>query len=301
MARISIEILSQEPSDSKGVIPDELILLSNSGGNNPLSILTPFESFMIEQMVIFFVMQGKLKVIVNGNDIEVNGGQVFTTMPQSEGVFKSASDDCRFLVFMIYPDILRKTLDDIYINYDRTIHEQSFKVCDCTEEQMSMYQLMYTELKRECIRTDYEYKLIAVRSYLNALLLNNMDILNQSLSKSIDTNASKTSRQYDLYQKFLDALNRHCIKERSVTFYADLLHITPKYLSYVCTLYSDKNASQWIGEYVVHHAKTLMSVQHKSSAEIVEELQFQNLISFNRFFKRITCITPKEYKKSLNK
>lgn len=301
MATTSIEILSQEPGDSKGVIPGELILLSNSGGNNPLSVLTPFESFMIEQMVICFVMQGKLRVIVNGNDVEINGGQVFATLPQSEGIFKGASDDCRFLIFIIYPDMLRMVLDDIYINFDRTMHEKSFKLCNCTEEQMSMYQLMFTELKKECIRADYEYKLIAVRSYLNALLLNNMDIFDPRLSKTIDTDASKTSRQYDLFQRFLDALNRHSFQERSVTFYANLLHVTPKYLSYVCTLYSNKNASQWIGEYVVHHAKTLMDVQHKSSAEIVEELQFQNLISFNRFFKRIAGMTPKEYKKSLNK
>lgn len=301
MATTTFEIISQEPGEAKGVIPGELILLSNSGGHNPLSVLTPFESIIIEQMGICFVMQGKLKVIINGIDVEVNGGQVLATLPQSEGVFKSASDDCRFLIFIIYPDILRKTLDDIYINFDRTMHEKSFKLCDCTEEQMSMYQLMFTELKRECLRSDYEYKLIAVRSYLNALLLNNTNIFDQSLSKNIDTNASKTSRQYDLFQKFLDALNKYSLKERSVTFYANLLHVTPKYLSYVATLYSDKNASQWIGDYVVHHAKTMMSVQHKSSAEITEELQFQNLISFNRFFKRIAGMTPKEYKKSLNK
>lgn len=293
----NIDLLSREPSESTGVIPGELVLLNNYGSINPLSALNTYEPVIIEQMVICFVMQGKLKALINGTEVEVNGGQVLTTLPNSEGLFKSASDDCRFIMFIIYPDILQKTFEDIYINFDRTLHEKYFVVNNCTEEQMSIYQLMYTELKKECVRADYEYKMIVVRSYLNALLINDIQLFENRKTESAHVN--KTSRQYTLFQKFLDALNKHASEERSVNFYANLLNVTPKYLSSVSMTYSQKNASQWIGEYVVHHAKTLMSVQHMSSAEIVEELQFQNLISFNRFFKRVAGITPKEYKKSL--
>ena len=293
-----VDILSREANTSLAMIPDEIILLDNYGQVSPLAPLQTNQSIKIDQMIIFFVMQGTVQVKINGIETEIQGGQALTTLPESEGAFISASPDCRFIMFVIFPDILKKTFDDIYINYDRTQYEKGFLIEDCTEEQMSIYQLLYTELRKECVRMNYEYKLIVIRSYLNALLLNSMKLFEVDESKEHTGNT--TSRQYDLFQRFLDALNEHAKTERTVYFYANLLNISPKYLSYVSLQYSDKNASQWIGEYVVHHAKTLMSVHHKTSSEIAKELQFPNLISYNRFFKRIAGITPKEYKKSLN-
>ena len=298
MAFPVIDILSHDANASMVMIPEELVLLDNYGLVRPLAPLKTSESVKIDQMIICFVMQGSIHVKINGEETDIMAGQVMTTLPESEGEFINASNDCRFIMFVIFPELLKMTFDDIYINYDRTVYEKGFLIEDCIEEQMSIYQLLYTELRKECVRMNYEYKMVVVRSYLNALLINNMKLIETTKNQEIQGNTN--SRQYDLFQKFLEALNNYAKTERTVQFYADLLHISPKYLSFVALQYSDKNASQWIGEYVVHHAKTMISIHHMTSAEIAQELQFPNLISYNRFFKRIAGITPKEYKKSLN-
>ncbi len=292
------EILSNDAHESIALIPDQLILLDNYGLINPLAALQTDTLLSINQMIICFVMQGNIQVRMNGEEAEIRGGQVLTTLPESEGTFHKASADCRFIMFIIFPDLLKQTFEDIYINYDRTVYEKGFLIEDCSEEQMSAFQLLYTELKKECIRANYEYKMIVIRSYLNVLLINDIKLF--ETTKKADTLADISSRQYDIFQKFLEALNEHAKTERTVQFYADLLHISPKYLSFVSLQYSNKNASQWIGEYVVHHAKTLISIHHKSSAEIASELKFPNLISYNRFFKRIAGMSPREYRRSLN-
>ncbi len=297
MAPYVLDILSREANASMVMIPNELVLLDNYGLIRPLAPLKTSETVKIDQMIICFVMQGKIHARINGEETDINAGQVLTTLPESEGMFMSSSNDCRFIMFVIFPEMLKKTFDDIYINYDRTVYEKGFLIDDCIEEQMSIYQLLYTELRKECVRMNYEYKLVVVRSYLNALLINNIKLVE---TKTQEHHGNTNSRQYDIFQKFLEALNEYAKTERTVQFYANLLNISPKYLSFVSLQYSDKNASQWIGEYVVHHAKTMISIHHMSSAEIAHELQFPNLISYNRFFKRITGITPKEYKKSLN-
>lgn len=294
------DILSNKSCEQMSIIPNEIILLDNyAEEQDPLASLNTAEVVHIDQMFTCFVMQGRLKAKINGEEVTVFGGQVLTALPKSEGYFIESSEDCRFIMFIIYPDMMKRTFEDIYINYDRTIYETSFIVETCTEEQMSVYQVLYTELRKECVREPYEHRLLVVRSYLNVLFTNSIKLYDLTSGNTEKKNLAD-SRQYEMFQKFIEALNKHAKTERSVQFYADLLHITPKYLSYVSIQYTGKNASQWIGEYVVHHAKTLISIHHKSSAEIAEELNFPTLISYNRFFKRITGISAKEYRKGLN-
>lgn len=296
----NIDILSPEADEMLSIFPEELILLDNyNETHGPLDFLTTGETVHIDQMIICFVMQGWLRATINGEEITVAGGEVFTAQPESKGCFKQSSDDCRFIMFIIYPKLLKQVFEDIYINYDRTIYEKSSIHESCSEEQMSVYQLLYTELKKEYLRPEYEHKSLVIRGYLNALLVNNIKLLDVSGSGK-EKEGKAESRQYEMFQKFLKALNAYAKHERSVQFYADLLHISPKYLSYVSIQYTGKNASQWIGEYVVHHAKILISIHHKTSKEIADELNFPSLISYNRFFKRIAGVSPKIYKKSIN-
>jgi len=293
-----VSILSPEANEAVTIVPDELILLDNYGLINPLLPLNKKIDVRIDQMVICFVMQGKLNAHINGYDITIEGGQVLTTLPESEGGFLDASNDCRFIIFIIYPEILRQTFDDLYINYDRSSYDKGFLVEKCTEEQMSIYQLLYTEIKKECMRYDYEYKLVVLRSYINALLINNVKLF--EASNEMDTQSNLSSKQYNIFQKFLKALSTYSKTERSVQYYANLLNITPKYLSFITLQYSNKNASQWIDEYVVHCAKNLISIHHLKSSQIVKVMNFQNLISFNRYFKRVTGLSPKEFRKNTN-
>lgn len=280
-----------EPSAS---IPGEVLLFDNYGTLNPLQSFVS-EGLKLRHMTVFFLMRGKAVFDINGDEVSMTGGQTLTTLPNTRLTLRTASEDIKYLLVVIYPELLRKAYEDIYLNYDMTTFSKGYLLGSCNEEQMSIYQIIYVELKKECLRPDYEFKMTAVRNYLNALLINNMYLYDTSDSVDIDPN----SRQYDVYQGFLDALNTYSKTERTVKFYADQLGITPKYLSFVCLQYSQKNASQWIGEYVAYNARTLMGIHHLSAAETSVQLNFPNLNSFNRFFKRVSGQTPKEYIKSV--
>ena len=78
-------------------------------------------------------------------------------------------------------------------------------------------------------------------------------------------------------------------------FYANTLGISSKYLSFVCTCYSRRNASAWIDEAVIQKAKAMILVHHYSLSETSDALHFPTVSSFSRFFKRVTNETPKMY------
>ena len=103
-------------------------------------------------------------------------------------------------------------------------------------------------------------------------------------------------RNYYYFVRFLDLLGKHCCEERRIKFYADKICITPKHLSGMIKAVSGKSANSWINEYVVQEAKSRLQFSEKSVQEIGFDLNFPNASFFGRYFKRITGMSPLEFR-----
>jgi YesN/AraC family two-component response regulator len=88
----------------------------------------------------------------------------------------------------------------------------------------------------------------------------------------------------------------HYREQRGLDFYADKLCITPKHLSKVIKAISDKPANDWIDEHVVLEAKALLKSTNMTIEQISDELNFPSQSFFGKYFKRVTGMSPKEYK-----
>jgi len=100
-----------------------------------------------------------------------------------------------------------------------------------------------------------------------------------------------------IYERFMKSVEEHYRKEHSVQFYADVLCLTPKYLSSVIDEVSGKHASDWIHKYIILEAKALLKSTDMSLKAISDGLCFCTPSHFGRFFKRYTGCTPSAYKK----
>ena len=91
-------------------------------------------------------------------------------------------------------------------------------------------------------------------------------------------------------------LGEHFREERSVGFYARQLCITPKYLTTLIKRISGQSVSEWIDNYVILEAKTLLKYSTMSIQEIAYYLNFPNQSFFGSYFKRNTGMSPSQYK-----
>lgn len=98
------------------------------------------------------------------------------------------------------------------------------------------------------------------------------------------------------FQSFIHLLGKNYLRERSVSFYADLLDITPKYLTTLIKRVSGRSVSEWIDYYVVVEARTLLKFSDKSISEISDQLNFANQSFFGSYFRRITGMSPTQYR-----
>lgn len=109
---------------------------------------------------------------------------------------------------------------------------------------------------------------------------------------------NNTIRANIICENFIKLVHKYHRKERNVVFYANILCLTPKYLSQLISKITGKSAPDWISSFVILEAKNLLKYTDKDIKEIAYELNFRSVPVFYRFFKRNAGMTPAEYRKN---
>ncbi len=112
------------------------------------------------------------------------------------------------------------------------------------------------------------------------------------------TRGQDPGRRHTYVRDFMKLVHIHYMHERSVTFYADKLYITPKYLSLLVKEATGRSAARWIDDFVLMEAKNMLRFSGKSIQQIAYTLNFSNQSSFGKYFKHLTGMSPTQYQKS---
>jgi AraC family transcriptional activator of pobA len=117
-----------------------------------------------------------------------------------------------------------------------------------------------------------------------------------SFKRNITDHPGRYSRKIYLTFQFLKVLSEHIKEQRSVNFFAHLLHVTPKHLSTCVKEITGKNCGEIIGEMVVAEAKALLHNPALTIGHIADELKFSNQFLFSKYFKKRTGMSPLHYR-----
>ena len=106
------------------------------------------------------------------------------------------------------------------------------------------------------------------------------------------------SRHTEIFNSFCELVVKHYRESREVNYYADLLNLTPKYLSKVIrTATNGLSPVKWIEQYVTAQAKRIIDARTtRTLQETAYMLGFSEPTSFYRYFKRAAGMTAKEYR-----
>lgn len=105
------------------------------------------------------------------------------------------------------------------------------------------------------------------------------------------------NRQLDIALHFRELVQKHHIKEKSVTFYANELNISNNYLNKCVKEATNKPPKQWINEISIVHSQILLQDAVRDIASIAFELGYESSSYFTRLFKKVTGQSPSEYRK----
>ena len=169
---------------------------------------------------------------------------------------------------------------------------------------------------RPIVSIDDKAKLTILGNYIDNLeLLQNMDmghrhkelvvltfrsiILIMAMIRGASGNLSKfVYGQGDVYfRNFIEMIDENVKQQHEVTFYANKLNITPKYLSEVCKAKSGHKAKEIISSFLISKIKQEMLISGKSIKAIAYEYGFADQSSMGKFFNKMTGQSPGDFRR----
>lgn len=161
------------------------------------------------------------------------------------------------------------------------------------DEDIDKMQRLLTVFEEE-FGSDEDIKGSMLRMLLVRLIINITRLAKKQYLGTEEVNEEK----FNLIRQFNLLVERHFRKEHQVSFYANLLHKSPKTVANIFSLYSKKTPLQTIHERIITEAKRLFYFTDKSVKEIADDLGFEDAAHFSKFFKNYTSINPSELRKT---
>lgn len=108
------------------------------------------------------------------------------------------------------------------------------------------------------------------------------------------------TRHEELFMKFINMMHEHCREERHVSFYADKMCITPRYLSRVVASITGLQTKELIDRHVILEIKVMLESTNLTIQEIAHRLNFPNQSFLGTYFKKYTGLSPDQYRANLS-
>lgn len=173
--------------------------------------------------------------------------------------------------------------------------EQS-PVIHISDSETTMLKSYFEVLKHNTSNPDASYSKAIARNIIAALIYQLIQMIAKTLPK--DDIERPKSRRSGYVSDFFRLVHEHHRRERSVSFYADKLFISPKYLSLVIKEATGRSAAEIIDEYVILEAKNQLRFSGKNIQLVSYDLNFPNQSSFGKYFKHLVGMSPSEYQRS---
>ena len=249
-------------------------------------------SYLVDYIGLVVCTRGSYSFKVNEENMEARAGETLFLTENVHFQIESVSADLEYslLFYRITPirDILGNTV--MMMRLYATLNPRPFIVLATGEE----YALAdYTQLLPSASYTEstmfdgHERKLLML-----SLTYRLCSIFNRKVVQGGEASGHKI----DIFVKLITLISDHYPKERSVSFYADRLCLSPKYLSSMVKGFCGYTVQDLVFKAIIRRAIFLMTSTSKTIQEISDELNFPNASAFGTFFKKHTGLSPKNYR-----
>jgi len=166
-------------------------------------------------------------------------------------------------------------------------------VVSLTPREIQVYSNYYQTIREKMSDRGHHYRTNLVKALLLAMFYDMSNVIWR-----VEQQESKSQTRADvIFANFIRLLEQHFRQERRVSWYAEQLCITPKYLSEIVKQVSKRTPNEWIDNYVILEIRVLLKNSTKSIKEIAEELQFPNQSFLGKYFKEHIGVSPSQYRK----
>lgn len=249
--------------------------------------------------IAIFCLSGRMSFQINLQDFELRANNLLVVLEGAIGEYRGMSDNTRIAVIAFASEYFQTALQiDATMTLQRRLYSSPLYQLssEAMEESMAIYRLM----KAKITETDNPFRKGALLGYTQVLTYNSYKYLltADTEAEKLKELKEKSSRRQELYTQFIHEVQKSYTKERSISYYADVLCVTPKYLSQIVHQVSGRFAGDWITDFVILEAKALLKSRKYTIQQVADMLHFANQSFFGKYFKDKVGCSPSEYQKA---
>lgn len=249
----------------------------------------------LNALIIGVGTEGETSLTSNLQEFRLKKDSLFIFSPkhilqvQSNNRFKAH-------LIVIAPDFLKRINIDTKRMMPLFLQFGSLPCMELTHAESQSLRSFISMVEQELKGSETDFSSEIIGGLIAATIYKVGDILTHYLTEHPEVDSPIHNRAEEYFRQFTELLGEHYKHERSVGFYARQLCITPKYLTTLIKRISGKSVSEWIDNYVILDAKTLLKYSNMSVQEIAYYLNFPNQSFFGSYFKRNAGMSPSQYK-----
>ncbi|MBQ5895354.1 MAG: AraC family transcriptional regulator [Bacteroidaceae bacterium] len=257
-------------------------------------ITRPNEPLRFRNLVLVFCESGELAFELNYTSYTLRENGFLIITPLDILTFERSSADYASTVLVLPSEAFSPILKDInllnfkYIKHTPVVYLQN--------EYLTLYKQVLSTLWhiKELVAEEEFDKIASLQ--ISSLAVVQQDYYNKYIAQK-DNGFEYIPRKKELFRNFIHELLESHQVSREVLFYANELGVSSGYLNEICNEVSGHSAKAIIDSAVTARLKYELSYTSKSVQELAEEYNFPSQSYFTRYYKRMTGLTPSEFRK----
>lgn len=249
----------------------------------------------INAFIIGVGTEGESSGLLNLQEFRIRRDSMFIFAPNS--ILQAQSvEGLKVHILAVSCDFMKRINIDTKHLLPLLLQFASSPCLEISHEESQALRHFISLVEQETTGPESEFSPEIIGGLIAATIYKIGEILQHYIASHPELENAARSRANEYFTQFTRLLSEHYKQERSVGFYARQLCITPKYLTTLIKRISGRSVSEWIDNYVILEAKTLLKYSTMSIQEIAYYLNFPNQSFFGSYFKRITGMSPSQYK-----
>ena len=203
------------------------------------------------------------------------------------------SPDMEGLCMMMSVHFFREIIQNVSDVSSLFLFSRQHPVMSLEQREIDTFKEYFQVIKQKISDEGNHFRKDLVKTLLLAMFYDLSNIIYR-----VKQDDKPQTRAEVIFTKFIKLVEAHFRQERRVSWYAQQIGITPKYLSETVKNVSHHTPNEWIDNYITLELRVQLKNSTKTIKEITEELKFPNQSFLGKFFKEHVGMSPSQYRKS---
>ena len=244
-------------------------------------------------MIMLFIEQGTGVISINDELHTMDVDHMFFLHPRSELILKEVSTDFKCVLIGV-PQVLTQSaslqmdISFIFLLMKKPSWKLEGNMRKMAKSFYTMFEYINIDLQSD-VKTDL----------ITSLFTFFMSVIYETTKHTLPTEKPKTSMtKHSLISRFGKLLRIHIRDDHRVSYYADQLFVTPKYLTQVVKSTIGITPKDIIDRMLALESLQLLKHTNHTIQQISGQLGFPDQSYFGRFFKRMFAISPIQFRQN---